>query len=236
MRPDLTADKCDVATQTASETAAGVAPAADGQADQPSSRDLVTHKPQAALLYVALLGTKDEAEEEIKKLLAQINYDHANFPTELVFRIHSDKGGEFMSEKFIKWCADKGIHKTTTAGYDPNNNPAEVSVGMIKRRSRYLLGGNRLSTTWWGMASLAAAQLYRADAGLEEYPRIPFGTRVMVVKDPKPRNAFVLQAEPATLFGPCENISGSSWVYQNTKVVAKTNFHPQGLTDHDLNW
>ena len=58
----------------------------------------------------------------------------------------------------------------------------------------------------------------------------------MVVKDPKPRNAFVLQAEPATLFGPCENISGSSWVYQNTKVVAKTNFHPQGLTDHDLNW
>ena len=137
----------------------------------------------------------------IKKLLAQINYDHANFPTELVFRIHSDKGGEFMSDKFVKWCADKGIHKTSTAGYDPNNNPAEVSVGMIKRRSRYLLGGNRLSTTWWGMASLAAAQLYRADAGLEEYPRIPFGTRVMVVKDPKPKNAFVLQAEPATLFG-----------------------------------
>ena len=95
---DLTADRCDVATQTASETAAGVAPAADGQVDQPSSRDLVIHKPQAALLYVALLGTKDEAEEEIKKLLAQINNDHANFPTELVFRIHSDKGGEFMSE------------------------------------------------------------------------------------------------------------------------------------------
>ena len=86
------------------------------------------------------------------------------------------------------------------------------------------------------MSALAAAQLYRADAGLEEYPRIPFGTRVMVVKDPKPKNAFVLQAEPATLFGPCENISGSSWVYQNTKIVAKTNFQPQGLTDHDINW
>ena len=58
----------------------------------------------------------------------------------------------------------------------------------------------------------------------------------MLVKDPKPKNALVPQSEPATLFGPCENISGSSWLFQHGKIRAKTNFQPQGLTDHDINW
>ena len=126
---------------------------------------MVIHKPHAALLYVALLATKDGAEGEIKKLLAQISNDHASFPTELIFRLHSDKGGEFMSDSFKKYLSEKGIHKTITAGYDPNNNPAENSVGVIKRRARYLLGGCRLASTWWGVAALASAQLCRADAG-----------------------------------------------------------------------
>ena len=99
-----------------------------------------------------------------------------------------------------------------------------------------MLGGCRLASTWWGVAALASAQLCRAGAGLEEYPRIPFGTRVMLVKDPKPKSAFVLQSEPATLLGPCKNISGSSWLFQHGKIRAKTSFQPQGLTDHDLNW
>ena len=60
------------------------------QADESPSSNVATNKPHAALLYVALLSTKDEAEEEIKKPLAQINNDHANFPTEMIFRLHSD--------------------------------------------------------------------------------------------------------------------------------------------------
>ena len=72
-----------------------------------------------------------------------------------------------MSDKFKKYLSEKGIHKTITAGDDPNNNPAEKSAGVIKRKLRYLLGGSRLTTTWWGVAALASAQLCRADAGLE---------------------------------------------------------------------
>ena len=85
-------------------------------------------------------------------------------------------------------CILHGIYKTT--GYDPNANPAEPAVGILKRRARYLLSGARLPINWWGLATLAAAQLCRADAGLEEYPKIPFGTRVMLVRDPTPRNAL----------------------------------------------
>ena len=154
------------------------------------------------MLYAALLGSKGEATKAVQHLLAQVNNDHANFPTEIVFRLHSDQGSEFTNKELTDFCADKGIHKTSTAGYDPNDNAsAESIVGTLKRRARYLLSGCRLPTTWWGVATLAA-QLCRADAGLEEYPKIPFGTRVMLVRDPTPRNAFAPRALPATIFGP----------------------------------
>jgi len=58
----------------------------------------------------------------------------------------------------------------------------------------------------------------------------------MVVKDPPPKSAFNLRAMPATIFGPCEAVSGASWTYQNGLVKARTNIQPQGLTDDDLNW
>ena len=141
-----------------------------------------------------------------------------------------------MSESFTKFLAETGIHKTTTAGYDPNANPVECSVGIIKRRARYLLGGCRFESNWWAVATFVAAQLCRADAGLEEYPALPFGTRVVVVKTPGPKSSFVPRAQPATPLGPREHVSGSSWLCQHGQIKAQTNFQPQGLTDHDLNW
>ena len=189
------------------------------------------------LLYVALLSTKDEAPAAVKCLLAQVNNDHANFPSEIVFRLHSDCGSEFMNESLKTYCADHGIHKTSTAGYDPNANAsAESAVGYIKRRSRYLLSLTRLPTNWWGMAALAAAQLSRADAGLVNYPRIAFGTRVMVVTDPAPRNCFAPRAEPATLFGPSSSVSDGFWIYQKGCTMVKTNLQPQGLMEEDISW
>ena len=174
-----------------------------------------------ALIYATLLRTKSEAASAVKHLLAQVNNDHANFPTEIVFRLHSDQGSEFMNDDLDSYCAEKGIHKTWTSGYDLDANSAESIVGTLKRRSRYLLSGCRLPTNWWGLATLAAAQLCMAYAGLEEYPRIPFGTRVMLVRDPAPRNAFLPRAESATCFGPSSSVSGGFWVYQRGLVKAK---------------
>ena len=169
--------------------------------------------------------------------MAQVKNDHANMPAEIVFRLHSDQGGEFNSDDLKEFCARHGIHKTTTAGYDPNANAsAESSVGILKRRARYLLSGSRLPTTWWAVATLAAAQLCRADAGLEEYPKIPFGTRVMLVKDPKPKNAFVPRAEPATVFGPSASVPTGYWTYQRGLVKCRTNLQTQGLNQEELTW
>ena len=51
------------------------------------------------LLSVALLTTKDEANDVIKRLLAQVNSAHATCPSEIIFRSHSDKGGEFVNDE-----------------------------------------------------------------------------------------------------------------------------------------
>ena len=99
-----------------------------------------------------------------------------------------------------------------------------------------MLSGARLPTNWWGVACLASAHILRAEAGLEEYPSIPFGTRVMVVTEPPPRDKFLPRAEPATIFGPSSSVSRAFWVYQKGYVQAKTNVFPAGMDQEDLHW
>ena len=74
VHPDLTAQRCGMAVQV-SETVQTC------ECAQPARPEL-----GSTLIYAALLGTKCEAPVAIKHLLAQINNDHANFPTELIFR------------------------------------------------------------------------------------------------------------------------------------------------------
>ena len=106
----------------------------------------------------------------------------------------------------------------------------------MKKRARYLLSGARLPTQFWGVAALAAAQLERVDAGLGCYPRIPFGTRGMLVTSPAPRNAWAPRAEPCTIFGICDTIHNAHWVYQKGHIKARTDLQPQGLSTYDLCW
>ena len=207
-----------------------------GEAESRSS-EISLPLPDRPLLYAALLGSKAEAADGVKSLLAQINDDHAGLPHSLYFRLHSDRGGEFLSEELNAYCREHAIHKTTTQGYDPNANAsAEQGVGTLKRRCRYLLAGSRLPTKFWGVGILAAAQLERADLGVGDYPKIPFGTRGMMVTSPAPRNAWVPRAEPCTIFGACDHIRGAQWVYQKGWIKPRADLQPEGLSQDDLVW
>merc|ERR1712002_975622 len=120
-----------------------------------------------------------------------------------------------MNSKLQAFCDQHGIRKTATAGYDPSANGAgEAAVGFIKRKARQLCIGAQLPTSWWGVASLAAASYSRCAAGLCEWPALPFGTRVMQVQDPPERNAFLPRSLPATIFGPADKVSGGYLAYQ----------------------
>ena len=142
-----------------------------------------------------------------------------------------------MNKELAQYCRDHAIHKTSTQGHDPNANAtAELGVGLLKRRCRDLLIGSRLPTRFWGMGILAAAQLERADQGVGLHPRIPFGTRGMVVTSPPPRSAWTPRSEPCTIFGSVDDISNAQWVYQKGWIKARTDLQPEGLSNDDLTW
>ena len=150
--------------------------------------------------------------------MAKINDDHGNLPHTLYFRLRSDRGGEFLREELARYCREHAIHKTTTQGHDPNvNATAELGVGILKRRCRYLLAGSRLPTSLWDVGILAAAQLERADLGVGCYPRIVFGTLGMLVTSPAPRSAWIPRAEPCTIFGSCDDVPDAQWTYQKCR-------------------
>ena len=166
----------------------------DGQADGGSAA------PREPLIYCELLSKKSDATAGVQTLLAQVRDDHGHFPETLVYRLHSDRGQEFLTHSLDRYCQLHGINRTTTAGYDPSaNGTGEQAVGYVKRKARQLLTGSRLPTTWWGPAVLAAAHYSRCAAGLHAWPHLAFGTRIMAVVDPKPRNAFVPRSLPGTV-------------------------------------
>ena len=125
VRPDDTAILTDAGVQT--DPTDGISRPEEEERPDIASGD----KCKPVLIYAAVLGAKGEASQAVQRLLAQVNNDHANMPTDIVFRLHSDQGGEFNSDDLKEYCARHWVHKTTTAGYDPNANAtAESSVGI----------------------------------------------------------------------------------------------------------
>ena len=97
---------------------------------------------------------RSEAEEAVKTLMAQVNNDRANSPAGIVLSLHRDQGGEFMSDSFTKHLAEKGVYKTTAAGYEPNakksgitSRYSQTKTALPTRRQQalnHLVGSSRL--------------------------------------------------------------------------------------------
>ena len=249
VRPDLSQGRRDQACQADEAGDAHVGHAVDGdvavdaEVPEPAPADEVrTYNPQTPLVYVEILEFKHQAAEAIMKMVALMREELGNFPTSLpeswtVHRLHSDKGSELLPKALDTYCLDKGIRRTTTQGYDPSaNGAAEQAVGFIKRKSRFLLAGARLSSTWWGVAAKTAATYARCDVGLLSWPRIPFGTRVMAVRDPAYRDAFAARAHPAVVFGPSESVPGGYITYADGRLKDLTNVAVTSLEAHDMAW
>jgi len=62
--------------------------------------------------------TKDEACTRLQNYLTYIERQFGFKPKSVCF----DQGKEFLNQKFIDWCADKGIRIETTAPYSPSQN------------------------------------------------------------------------------------------------------------------
>ena len=67
----------------------------------------------SSMLFVYFLCTKDKAYITLKQLIADVT------PIGHIKEIHSDNGGEYISQAFDTVLRDNGIKHTMTAPYSP---------------------------------------------------------------------------------------------------------------------
>ena len=154
VRPDLSTAKKTSFTQTEDEAGADHVE----HAGEEEGEDQPPYVGQP-LIFVEIVGSKADAGDAVKKMIAQVREEMGRLPLTLpthwnVHRLHSDKGQELLPKSLDDFCLQHGIRRTTTQGYDPSaNGAAEQAVGHLKRKARYLLTRVRLSSSWWGPAS-----------------------------------------------------------------------------------
>lgn len=77
-------------------------------------------------MWVYFLKSKDEALGGFKIFCAMVE----NKPGKKVKVLRTDRGGEFCSNEFKKYCDENGIERHYTAPYSPQQN------GIVERRNR----------------------------------------------------------------------------------------------------
>ncbi|GJR08976.1 zinc finger, CCHC-type containing protein [Tanacetum coccineum] len=121
-------------------------------------------------MWAYFLTSKDQAFDTFKEFRQQIEME-----MRIKLRmLRTDRGGEFTSNEFTKYCKENGIARQLTAPYSPQQN------GVVERRNRIVLSTTRsmmkamkLPLTFWAEAVKHAIYILN---------RVP--TRALVDKTP----------------------------------------------------
>lgn len=107
-------------------------------------------------MWFYLLKNNIEAFDALKKFRALVE----KIPERKIEALRTDRGGEFLSMKFIQYCQEAGISRQYTASYSPQQN------GVVERRNhtmvemaQCLLQETGLPKYIWGKAILHAIYL-----------------------------------------------------------------------------
>ena len=99
-----------------------------------------------------------------------------------VKQLHSDRAREFTTRTLQRWCLNRGIYKTTTAGDSPQQNGrAEKAVQTIKAKMRVALLGCGWKADQW---ALACQHVHNAERSrMKPMKKVPtLGSTVLVRK------------------------------------------------------
>lgn len=109
----------------------------------------------SSMLFVYFLRSKDDASQALKNFLADVA------PIGRPLEIHSDNGGEYLSQAFQQVLLDNSIKHTTTAPYSPyQNGKSERTWRSLLEMSRCLLSDAGIPKHFW-MYSTRYAQYLR---------------------------------------------------------------------------
>ncbi|KAK2456950.1 putative mitochondrial protein [Trifolium repens] len=106
--------------------------------------------------WVYFLKEKSEVFKNFKKFKAQVEKESG-----LVIKaIRSDRGGEFTSNEFLKYCYDNGIRRQLTVPRSPQQNGvAERKNRTILEMARSMLKSKKLPKELWAEAVACAVYL-----------------------------------------------------------------------------
>ena len=83
-----------------------------------------------------------------------------NFTKQKIARLHSDNGGEYISNEFKEYCISNGINQTFTPPYRPElNGVAERANQTLFTKVRSMLNKAKLPVTFWAEAMQTATHL-----------------------------------------------------------------------------
>ena len=105
---------------------------------------------------VYLISHRYEALDCFKRFQQMVE----NQLTTKIKALRTDRGREYLSDQFRKWCEEKGIARQLTIPYTPQQN------GVAERRNRtlldmvrFMMAQTNLLISFWGDALLIAAYI-----------------------------------------------------------------------------
>ena len=120
----------------------------------------------------------DVVLEAVIQMYLQLRMDGYN-----VRQLHSDRAREFTTRNLQRWCLNRGICKTTTAGDSPQQNGrAEKAVQAIKAKMRIALMSCGWDASRWALACQYVHNLERLKMAPSMKRGPTLGTTVLVRK------------------------------------------------------
>ncbi|KAL3506654.1 hypothetical protein ACH5RR_032036 [Cinchona calisaya] len=99
--------------------------------------------------WVHFVKFKSETFENFKKFKALVETQSGN----KVKVLHTDRGGEFLSQEFNLFCEVNGIHRELTAPHTPEQNGiAERKNWTVVEMTRSMLRSQNLPNQFWAEA------------------------------------------------------------------------------------
>ncbi|MCO5604284.1 hypothetical protein L7F22_058449 [Adiantum nelumboides] len=110
--------------------------------------------------WVSFLKLKSEAFGSIRDWKAIVEKEK----DPKVKSIRSDRGGEFLSENFARWCKSEGIRRQLTTPYTPSQNGVvERKNSTIMEMARAMLAHASLPRSYWAKACNTAEKRQKLD-------------------------------------------------------------------------
>lgn len=179
-----------------------------------------------------ILRSKDQATECIKnwiELAEKITGQQCR-------ALHSDNGGEFMSNELISYCKSKNIIKTTSLPYTKQHNgTAERNIRTITECARTIIHHAKLHTSFWPEAVRTATYLhgFRNKSGsiktinetfFNVKPNVnqlrTFGCDAYVHVPQEHRKKFEQKSQPAIFIGyPIDKVAGWKFLAPHGEIL-----------------